>query len=86
MKIAQLIKETESFLYKDENGNILNLTAEQKLMHSLYTPELIVHQRTEEIIERWRYKTKKEVDLMFWNYIKENNLISSDYYIVFTEQ
>ena len=86
MKIAQLIKETETFLYKNENGEILNLTSEQKLMHSLYKPELVVHQRTEEIVERWRYKTKKEVDLMFWNFIKENNLISSDYYIVYTEQ
>jgi hypothetical protein len=86
MKIAQLIKETETHLFKNEEGEVLNLTVEQKLMHSIFKPELCVHQRTEEVVERWRYKTKKEVDLMFWNYIKENNLNSTEYYIVYTEQ
>mgnify|MGYP001174219456 CR=1 FL=1 len=86
MKIAQLIKETVNHLYKDENGEILNLTADQKLMHSIFKPELCLVQKTEEIIERWRYRTKKEVDAMYWNFIKENNAEQSEYYIVYTEQ
>lgn len=86
MKIAQLIRVTETHLFKNEEGEVLNLTSEQKLLHSIFKPELCVYQRTEEVVERWRYKTKKEVDLMFWSYIKENNLESSQYYIVYTEQ
>ena len=63
MKIAQLIKETETHLFKNEKGEVLNLTPEQKLMYSIFKPELCVHQRTEEVIERWRYKTKKSRSL-----------------------
>lgn len=85
MKIAQLIKETVNHLYKDENGEILNLTSEQKLMHSIFKPELCTIQRTEEIVERWRYKTKKEIDLIYWNYIKDNNVDARDYYIIYTD-
>ena len=39
MKIAQLIKETETHLFKNEDGEIINLTSEQKLMHSIFKPD-----------------------------------------------
>lgn len=86
MKIAQLIKETETHLFKNEDGEILKLTAEQKLLYEICNPELCIYQRTEEVVERWRYKTKKEIDSKFWHYIEENNLDARDYYIVYTEQ
>jgi hypothetical protein len=86
MKTAQLIKETVNHLYKDENGEILNLTAEEKLMYSIFRPDLCLSQKTEEIVGRWRYRTKKEVDKMYWDFIKENNVDPSEYYIIYTEQ
>ena len=83
MKNAQLIKVTETVLYKNANGEVLVLTPTDKLLHALVSPELIVTYKTEEVMEKWFYKSKKEIDVMFYNYIETNNLDARNYYIVF---
>ena len=84
MKIAKLMKETEIYIYKDENGEIIKeITLEQKLMFSIFKPEFCIKEITKEVIDSWNYKTKKEVDKKYWKFIFDNNLDSKDYYIVF---
>lgn len=83
MKTAQLIKVTETELYKNAAGDVLELTPTEKLLHILTSPNLVISYKTEEIIERWSYKTKKEIDKRFWDFIENNNLNANNYYIVF---
>jgi len=81
MKTANLVKETITHIYKDENGEILNLTSEQKLMHSLFKPDLCTTIINTEIIDTWIRKTKKEIESMYLTYIKDNDIQSDEYYI-----
>jgi len=83
MKIAQLIKVSEEVIYKNENGGILEtLTPKLKLLHILTKPDLYTTTKSEEVIESWKYKTKKEIDLKFWDYINNNNLDARNYHII----
>jgi hypothetical protein len=82
MKTVQLIKVTETTLYY-KNGEVINqqLTPIEKLHISVYgkTKQL----RTEEVVERWNVKTKREADKRFWDFVEENKVESGDYYLIF---
>ena len=87
MKRGQIIKVTESWLYKNENGEILDLSAEQKLMHSIFTPNLVVYQKIEQIVSNIYGKNRKEIDVQYYNYMINNNIEDySNYYLLIHTQ
>ena len=85
METAQLIKATISTLYlKDSVVVSENLTDKEKLQHSIFGETKTM--RTEEIIERWNLKNKKDSEKMFWNFMEENKINDTEnYFIVFTD-
>jgi hypothetical protein len=85
MKTAQLIKVTTTILYL-KDGIVISeiLSPSQKLQHSILGETKTM--RTEEVIERWHLKTKKEADKRFWDFMTENKIENIlDYFIVFAE-
>ena len=87
MKRGQIIKVTESWLYKNENGEILDLAPEQKLMHSIFTPNLVVYQKIEQIVSNIYGKNRKEIDVQYYNYMINNNIEDySNYYLLIHTQ
>ena len=87
MKKAQIIKVTEIWLYKNENGEILDLTPEQKLQHSIFTPNLVIYQKVEEVVSQINGKNRKEIDAQYYNYMINNNIEDySNYYLVINTQ
>ena len=85
MRTANLIKTKESTVYKNKNGEIINPTPEEKLFYLICKPEFCINKTEEEVVDCWKYKTKKEIEKRFWDYMKENNLNSRDYNLVFID-
>ena len=82
---VQLIKKTEVTLYK-KDGLVLSLTPEQKLLHNITGGEMI-QMNSEEIITRWyNIKRKKDIDTLFWDFIKNNKIEDwNNYYTIITK-
>ena len=81
MKKAILIQRITKILYLKE-GLVLSLeTAEEKLQHSIFGETKTMIEETE--IHSFFYKNKKEIELMFWNYVSENKLNSENLYIIY---
>jgi hypothetical protein len=83
MTQAQLIEVTETILYM-KDGIIVSepKTDNEKLLHSIFGETKVM--KSESVIERWNLKRKKDADVMFWNFITDNNKDSRNYYVVFT--
>lgn len=81
MKKAILIERITKTLYL-KNGLVLNLeNAQEKLQHSIFGETKTMIEETE--IDTFFYKNKKDVELMFWNYVNQNNLNSENLYIIY---
>ncbi len=85
MKTAQLVKRDQVTLYLN-NGKVITeeLTPEQKLRHAIYgeTKELI----TENVIARISYRTKKEIEHKYVQYMIDLKVTDwGKYYIVYTD-
>jgi len=79
---AEIIKETINTTYKDENGNIINeITPQHKLMISLYQPHLCTIENNIEVVEVLKAKTKKEMEIIYHNYMNINKLNIENYYL-----
>lgn len=81
MKKAILIERITKTLYL-KDGLVLSLeTAEEKLQHNIFGETKTMVEETE--IDAFFYKNKKDVDLMFWNYMNERKLNSDNYYVIY---
>ena len=88
MRSAQIIKRTESTIfYKD--GEIVKYNNKDEEFHHImlghfghdnFTHKLMVE---EEVIGHLQFKTQKELNELFWNYIENNKLDSRNYYLVY---
>ena len=81
MKKAILIERITKTLYL-KDGLVLSLeTAEEKLQHNIFGETKTMVEETE--IDAFFYKNKKDVDLMFWNYMNEKKLNADNYYLIY---
>jgi len=81
MKKAILIERITKTLYF-ENGLLLNLiTPSEKLQHTIFGETKVMIEETE--IDTFFYKNKKDVELMFWNYMNEKKLNADNYYVIY---
>ena len=81
MKKAILIERVTKTLYL-KDGLVISLeNAQEKLHHSIFGETKTMIEETE--ITSFFYKNKKDVNLMFWNYVEQNNLNSENLYIIY---
>ena len=81
MKTAQLILRTETELYLNEKGELLNLNPTEKMAHIILGKKTKTL-KTEEVVCRFRGKNNKELDIQFWNYMESEKLDATNYFMV----
>ncbi len=81
MLTAQLINRREKVL-SYHNGNLIeNPTENQALVSAIHGESKVI--TTEEVVERWKLKSKKEANQRFWDFIESEKVDSRNYYVVF---
>lgn len=81
MKTAQLIEREEKTLYLDEKGEVVTLTAVEKLAHQILsgrTEKLV----TEKGVSRFRGNTQRDLDTQFWNWMATERKENCEYYMI----
>ena len=80
---AQLINRREKVL-SFHNGNLIeNPTQNQVLVSAIHGESKVIV--TEEVVERWNLKTKKEANQRFWDYMEAERADYRFYYVVFND-